>query len=138
MGPSAGLTLVELMIAAGLLTTALVLVFGSLISVSQTRRLSESRTVAAAHISSVFEELQGVDAKTLLSYSPPTFTGLGAQEQVVIRLFAEDGAVVTLPLGESAPSPELSDPCEVQVVVTWQDQERLLSQSASTMLSLGV
>ena len=138
MAPDSGLTLVELMIAAALLTTALVLIFGSLISVSETRRLAEARTVATEHLSSVVEELQGVDAQTLFAYTPPAFTGLGADVEVVVRVFAQDGTVVTLPLADAASEPSLTDPCEVQVVITWMDRERLLTQRASTLLSLGL
>ena len=136
-GATAGLTLVELMIAAGLMTLAIVLAFGSLISVSEARRISEGRTIAADRVASVIEEMQGLTAAGVLAYEAPPFTGLGADEQVTVRVFAANGTVVTVPLDSNATQPTLPDPCEVQVLVTWQDRGRTLTQRASTLLSLG-
>ncbi|HIJ65535.1 MAG TPA: type II secretion system protein [Candidatus Hydrogenedentes bacterium] len=112
-----GLTLLELMFAAGVMVVAFVLLFQSIVSMSDARRVTEERAVAMSHIASIMEEIADTSYERLLEYSPPEFSGLYT-ENFEIRCYYDDGGVVTLPVaGLEVPLP---NPTEVEVVVTWR------------------
>jgi Tfp pilus assembly protein PilV len=73
-----GFTLLEIMIAAGVMAMGLVLVFGALVSIAETNQTSQTRTVANAQVNSVLEEVQALGPVELASYQPPPMPGLGA------------------------------------------------------------
>ncbi len=136
----AGMTLLEVMIAGGVLTIGFVLLFGSIISISATGSLSEDRATAVAHMSSVLEEVRGLAFNDLLDYQPPALPGLGAAAEVEAALVADDGAggletlgVLPASLGDLAAAPP--NPATVRVTVRWRDRAgRTLTTSAVTMV----
>lgn len=116
--PNAGMTLLELMIAAGIMSTALVMLMGSIMSISATGAAAEDRTIARAHLSSVMEELQTTNFDTLMVYEPPDFRGLNG-ETIVVRFTATDGTIVSLPIDPATPSALPPNPVEIQATVSW-------------------
>jgi type II secretory pathway pseudopilin PulG len=116
------MTLVELMIASGIVTIALVLTLGSIISVSSTTDLAEDRAMAAATITSVLEELRALPYQELLAYQPPVVAGTGVGTVLSVACIASDGTAVPLPVDSSSFSGSFPNPVEVRVTVTWRDK----------------
>ncbi len=122
---NAGMTLLELMIAAGVMTIGFVLLFGSIMSISTTGSSSEDRAIAVAHVSTVIEELRSLDFTDVLEYQPPPITGLGGSALFIVELIEsdEEGVTVlgTLPNTISALAAPPPNPAEVRVRLQWRD-----------------
>jgi len=128
---SRGFTLLELMFAAGIVGLALVFLFGSLITISLASTLVQNRSVAATHISTVMEELHGLNLQQMLTYTPPAFQNLGLTETVQLEAVQSDGSVLTLPVNPAVVGP-LPNPLEIRCRVSWIAAEnRPLSLEAS-------
>jgi hypothetical protein len=143
----AGMTLLELMFACGVMGLALSFLFGSLVSVSIVGDLSEDQGLAVVHATSVFEEIQGLDFEQLKSYIPPALTGAGIGELVQVQCYTENGSPIQLPLstgaegegeGEGEGSGEadvsLPNPVRVEVLVTWYDARGHVYTSSTSQL----
>ncbi len=127
-----GVTLVELVIAAGILTVAMVLLMGGLIEMNQTNAISENQAVASAQLESVVEEIQSLSYEDLLAYQPPAFDGLGADSAIVVEAFRSNGGTVMLPVGATF-SETLPNPAPVRVRIVWVDlQGRAYASAVST------
>lgn len=64
-----GLTLIEIMLAAGFMTTALVLIMGSLISLSKQSKVAELRATSTNFTNSVLESLRGRSITDILTFN---------------------------------------------------------------------
>jgi len=117
---NAGMTLIEVMIACSIMGISLVMLMGSLMSISSTGKVSEERTIADTHVSSILEEISPRDLDTLLAYQPPGFRGLRSEE-VRVACVDTSGNEVVLPVDPDAPAPTFGNPVEVRVQVSWQD-----------------
>jgi len=111
------MTLLEIMIASGIMATAFVLLMGSLASVSATGVSTEERAVAASYVSSILEEVCRTDWDGLVNYQAPGLRGLRGVAATVSIVDAA-GGVHPLPLTGTMPS--TPNPIEVRVLVTWQ------------------
>ena len=137
----AGMTLIELMIAAGIMTVAFVLLFGSIISISGTGQMSEDRALAAAHMGTITEELRGLGWEEFLAYEPPGLQGLGTGAQIEIELIDASGAnetvlgaLPTTPSDLATASPP--NPIEARLTIGWMDTRgHQLSMSATTLFA---
>ncbi len=114
-----GMTLIELMIAAGIAAIAFVLLSGSLMSIATTNATTDDHATAAIHVNSVMEEIRPLDRVGLLAYAPPAFRGLGASEQVAVQIQDAAGNWVNLPAPALAPAPP--NPARLRVTVAWLD-----------------
>ncbi len=130
----AGFTLVELLIASGIIGVALAMTMGSLVSVSTAQRTTEADAIAAAHVSSILEEIRAITAiEDLFTYVPPNLRGLGAAEVVTYSCIDTTNTEIALPLAAGAARPTLPNPAEVRVTVQWMDPEgRVRTEQAST------
>ncbi|MBI2435002.1 MAG: hypothetical protein HYV26_19275 [Candidatus Hydrogenedentes bacterium] len=131
---TAGMTLLELMFAAGVLALALSLLFGSLISINIIGQLSENRTMAASQLASVLEEVRALPIEELMLFAPPEVDGPGVEHQVSLTYFDGGGTEIDLPLDavESIPS-DLPNPLEIRATLIWSDdQGRVYSMDAVT------
>lgn len=118
---TAGMSLVEIMLASGVLATALSLLFGSLMSISVIGRISEERVAARVELSSVLEDLSDIKTTAqLLSYTLPPLKGPGANHTAVLQAYLAGGTTITLP-SVADPLPVLPNPVEVKVTYTWED-----------------
>ena len=117
----AGFTLVEVIIAAGVIGMAMAMTMGSLMSVATAQRTSETDAMAAAYASSVLEEVREGSMNALLGYVPPKLRGLGSSAVVTVSCIDTGGQSVALPLANGAAEPELPNPTQVDVTITWAD-----------------
>ena len=121
-----GVTLIELMFAAGVLAMALALLFGSLLTISSAGEVTRSRGVAATHLAGIMEELHGLSYGALLEYIPPSLDGAGVEEVLEVECFDASGGALALPVDaetfESLAEP-LPNPLRVQSTVTWYDAQ---------------
>ncbi|HEX72139.1 MAG TPA: type II secretion system protein, partial [Candidatus Hydrogenedentes bacterium] len=107
---NAGMTLLELMFASGIIAVALSVLFGGLISVSMIGRLNESRMAAAVALSGVMDELNTLPLTMIAKYVPPPievpFHEYSLAVECLIPSTDESGEAVVqavaLPLDESA------------------------------------
>jgi type II secretory pathway pseudopilin PulG len=118
---NAGVTLLELMFASGVLALALSMLFGSLISISALSTIAEERTVAAAQVASVAEEVRNLNFDALIDYTPPPVGGPGVHRTVLIEVYDADGTAMPLPLaGGGGATPTLPNPVEVKITMVWE------------------
>lgn len=132
----AGMSLLEVTFAAGIMATALSLLFGSLISISLVGKINEDKTVANTEISSVLESLRGMDYNDLLTFTPETPSSPGIARTVTLECFNADGTALALPLAADAELPDLPNPLEVQVTLLWTNDKGHIFQ-AHTTTSIG-
>ncbi len=133
---AAGMTLVELMIAAGVIAIALVLSLGSIVSISETSALSADQVRAASELASLLEELRQLPFNDLLAHDPLPPVGANPTSEVTAVCFDANGVAHDLPYDSSdGPSPgNLPNPLEVQVTVNWRDRMgRDMTMRASSM-----
>jgi prepilin-type N-terminal cleavage/methylation domain-containing protein len=131
----AGFTLVELIIASGIIGVSIAMAMGSLISVSTAQRTTEADAFAAAHVSSVLEEIRALSAlEDVFTYIPADLPGLGASEVVTYSCVDSTNTEIALPLAAGATRPTVPNPMVVRVTITWNDQEgRVRAIQAATL-----
>ena len=126
----AGFTLVELMFASGVLAMTLVLLFGSMLSVSYLAVIAQDRANATALLTSVLEEAKTKDYTSLLAFSPPVSPGKPVKT-IALQCLQADGTKLGLPV-KVIPSVQLPNPLRLVCTVNWTDSKgRTLSVTAS-------
>jgi hypothetical protein len=115
----AGVTLLELMFASGILAMALAIIFGSLISVSALGQINENRAVAQQQLATVTEDLRSVPYEELNTYVPPEMNKPGYVQQVEVALLDANGDPVTLPLPTGVTLSSFPNPAEILVTLRW-------------------
>ncbi len=119
-GRNAGFTLVELMIAAGVLATSLGLLFGSLVSLSLLGQVAEGKTMATAYLSGVLEEVRQMPRDSLFAFSPQTPPQQpGYTLAAVLDALDADGNAVRMPLANPASGAALPEPVSIRVTVVY-------------------
>jgi type II secretory pathway pseudopilin PulG len=116
-----GLTLLELMMASGIMALALAFLFGSLIAISLASGLTENRASAVTHLSSVLEEVRGLSYNELLAYEPPDFHNLAPTEAITVECYKDDGTPLQLPVNPDTLTNPLPNPLQVRCTVAWND-----------------
>lgn len=136
-----GMTLIEVMMAVGVLAFSFSIVYGSLITLYTLGRVNEDRVLAVSAVSSLLEEIQAMDLTALADYSAPKVTMPGVDHWVTAEVVAapesegDEPKTFALPLKETSLS-DLPNPAEVRVTLYWEDAEgRLYKFRASTMRS---
>ena len=125
------MTLLELMVAAGVLLVTFSMFFTSLVSSTNAAEITNSQTLAVTRVMSVVEEIHGLDTETLMTYVPPQCSGLGVWERIQVSVTDSSGADVVLP---ASTVPILTNPCNVKVTITWADEaQRSYSLTVSTL-----
>jgi len=129
----AGMTLLELMVASGMLTLAMSMIFGSLMSISVVGNLSENRVDAVNAVSSVLEQVRQQSYEQILNFTPPELTCPGVRRTVTLECYNSAGTAIPLPLGESQSLPSLPNPLEVKATLIWEDESgRVYSKYSTT------
>jgi len=128
-----GLTLLELMIAAGVFVIGFVMLFGSVFSIRETSIISEDRTACMTHLTSLMEDMRALSHSELLAYVPPTITGL-VNPSVEVKLYLDGDTFVTPPMDEGDLPEPLPNPCEVQLTVSWIDRNGRPEHASASML----
>lgn len=125
-----GVTLVELMIAAGILATVFVFLLQGVIDIDTTNSIGANYVVANTQLSSVVEEIRSLTYDELLAYQPPALPGLGASASMQVACTDNNGAQIMLPTATGS----FPNPIEVQVTILWQDKHgRLHTDRMSTL-----
>jgi hypothetical protein len=120
-GSNSGMSLLELMLAVGVMTVTLSYVFGSLVAVTTVGGVTEGRGVAAAELTSVLESMQGLSYDALIACQPPARTVLRG-ERVTLECFKADGTTtLTLPTTYTLLATPLPNPLQIRCTVSWQD-----------------
>jgi prepilin-type N-terminal cleavage/methylation domain-containing protein len=127
----AGFTLVELIIASGIVGLSMAMAMGSIISVSTAQQTTESDAIATALVTSVLEEIRSTTAiDDVYSYVAPDISNLGLGASAVVTVACVDAAnnVIALPLTADQGSvevyrPTLPNPAEIQVTIQWMDHQ---------------
>jgi len=129
------MTLLELMIASGMLALALSMIFGSLISISVVGDISESRVNAANAVAGVLEQVRQKSLTDLAQFTPVLDSGPGVRRTVTLECYDNNGDAVSLPLPAEAQSQlaALPNPLEVKATLIWEDERgRVFSTYTST------
>lgn len=125
---NAGLSLIEITFAMGILAVALSLIFGSMISVLVIGRINEERAVANTELSSILESMRGMPLSDLVTYAPEKPAHPGADRTIQLECFDADGASISLPMSLATdpltgkitgPLPDLPNPVEVKATLLW-------------------
>jgi len=132
----AGMTLIELVFAAGVLAVALSTMVGALITLTVMGDVAEGRTRAMTALASVIERTRGA-GPDVLTQTPAPVEVDGRVMAVSMEIINTDGTTMTVPvaLDNEGNMPTLPSPLEVQVTVMWEDvRGRVYSTRASTVL----
>jgi type II secretory pathway pseudopilin PulG len=129
-----GLTLIEIMLAAGIMTIALVLIMGGLVSVSTQSKVSEARATATNFATSVLESLRGRSITEILTFNNGgteyaldangkiMLTNIGPATLVVRAVVTVNGSTTVTELPVTAEkaeelAPTMPNPLEIQVEI---------------------
>lgn len=137
---NAGMSLLEVTFAMGILATALSLLFGSLISITVISRLNEERAVASTEVASVLEEMRDMRLVDLLQHAPEPPGAPGVEQAVQFECYDGAGTAVALPLNIETdaagqpvePLPNLPNPLEVKVTLLWTNEAGQVYESFMT------
>lgn len=131
-----GFTLVEVILAAGALATALGIMFGSLVSINVMGQVAEGRTRAATVLAGVMEEIQMLDYNGMLAYVPQPVSSEDLNVTVVVEAFNAAGSAVALPLqtGTGVNAPSFPNPTEVRATILWSMNDGRIYSLTSTTL----
>lgn len=131
-----GIMLVELMIAAGVLVVALVMVMGSLLSVWQVVAISGQRIDASSEVTTILEEVQSLTFEELLSYDAAPLNGSLTTKYVELAMLTAEGEEILLPISEQEIDLEtLPNPVEVKVTVSIHNHRTApIARAASTLV----
>lgn len=120
------------MLAAGVLTLAMVSLFGSLVTVSVAGGMNRDREVAVTHVATVLEELRSLTYDEVLAYQHPAFGNLQPSELVTVDCFKSDGTTLQLPVAAGTLAAPLPNPLQVRCTITWADSRGHVLQQRAT------
>ncbi|HOV32225.1 MAG TPA: type II secretion system protein [Candidatus Hydrogenedens sp.] len=129
-----GMTLVELMFAAGILTFVLSMIFTSVISVGVNREIHTQRLQAESAVNDVLDQISRMDASQILSFQPDVVLLPGNSAVLQIEAVVSDGSTINIPSVNGAVT--LPNPVEIRVILSWQtDRGYTITKRASTYVS---
>lgn len=122
----AGMTLLELTIAAAIMASTLVFILGSIVSLSMTSDVAADQASTMTYMTTVVEELHRATESDLRAYAPPTPLTQDIEQTVTIEyVLNADGATISPPipepvvggLGGTQAEVNLPNPLHVRVTV---------------------
>ncbi len=129
-----GMTLIELMFAAGILAFVLSMIFTSVVTVGMNREIHTQRLQAESVVNEILDQISRSDSTQILNFRPnlPELPGTNATLQVEAVTAA--GTPITLPASGNI---NLPNPLEVRVTLTWQTTDRgyTITKRGSTYVS---
>lgn len=130
-----GFTLVELMIAAGITLTAIVLAMGALVNIADTTKRSADKASARMNLSSISESIRNMTLNELVDFQAANQGSLGAQESILLQCTLTDGRIIDIPLTEEGlQETDFPNPLQVDVTVTWTDANGRVNTQQATMM----
>ena len=119
---SAGLTLIEVMLAVAVVGLGMLLLLGTFPSIHGTAGSSRDAARALYHGMTVLEEIRALPSSIFEQYIPPVMTELGTDEVITVTVVDNAGNEVALPADFGAIGPGVPDPVEVRVNIQWTDE----------------
>ena len=143
---NAGMTLIEVILAAGITATVLTMIFSAMISMGMITEINESRTAASEAVASIIEDMVSRPFDEVLEYIPPRIEGPGRYHYIEVGLVlpaqsasgGETGEgnelnIVFLPVDpETFDDSVLPNPVEVGARITWQEPNGRVFQVYAT------
>ena len=115
-----GFTLMELMIASGVVAMSLGVLFGSLISIGISGQVAEGKAQATSYMLSVLEQVRYTPRANLFTFTPPAAPQApGYTMAVALDALKADGSTVRLPLADAAAGAGLPYPLGVRATVVY-------------------
>ncbi len=119
-----GMTLVELMFAAGILAFVLSMVFTSVVSVGLNREIHTEQLLADSIVNEILDQISMVGREQLLTFQPEVNVVPGTNARLTIEAVGSDGNSITIPTNGTNIS--LPNPVEVRVTLTWQSARGIM------------
>ena len=135
----AGVTLIELTFAAGVLATALGIMFSALITLAVMGDVAEGRSRATTAMAGVMEEMRSATPMDVLTTAPAPVTTDGHTMAVMMEVFDTSGDPLVLPLTPdiSGNLPPLPEPMEIRVTLMWEGRRgHTFSTRSATMMGM--
>jgi type II secretory pathway pseudopilin PulG len=132
----AGMTLIELVFAAGVLAVALSTMVGALLTLTVMGEVAEGRARAATALAGVMEQMRGGGIE-MLTQTPAPVTIEGQVMAITMEVTGSDGQPMAVPLSTdiNGKLPNLPVPAEVLVTIMWEDTRgRVYSSRSATMI----
>jgi len=131
----AGMTLFEVMIAAGVTLVAIVVAMGSIVSIATTSTVSETQVMATNIASSVLEQVRTLSLDDLAAFVPPADLTRRDGTAIQITCYDNGGNAHQTPFDPDTVGATFPNPLPVEVTVTWRDdQGRTYSKSSSVLV----
>lgn len=129
-----GVTLLELMLACGVMAVTLSMLFGALVSMNVIGETTRARTEATTALANVLEQVRFTPSTSMMSTTISLAEGPGTRRAVVLKAADASGNWTTLPSSTSIGT--LPNPLEIQATLVWEDENgRVYSASASTKVA---
>ncbi len=122
---NAGMTLLEIMFAAGIVAMALAMLFGSLLSLTVVGQVNEGQMAASACMTTLMEEINTLPYESVKAYIPPTsLNGPGVSREVALAFVVpkENGTVEYPAIPYTGEDKNLPNPVEVRLTLTWKEE----------------
>lgn len=127
----AGMTLLEVMLACGVMAMSLSMLFGAMVSMKTLGDVERDTTRATLMVANALEQMRNTSASTLMSTNMTLTDGPGVRRTIQLKVSNSGGSWITLPSATSIGS--LPNPLEVQATLVWEDERgRVFSRAAST------
>lgn len=134
----AGFTLLELMIGAAILITAITVLLATYVATSSLIETSRNTTTALNDISRVIEQLRNNASTSFSSVTSTDWTTWASQngsntltsEQVSVCFYNSGGVLLFCGVGATS-----ANPLEVRVTVNWTERNRARSEQVVTLVT---
>ncbi len=123
-----GFTLVELMIALGILALIMASLLAVFDAILQMSRASSNLMVATLDAQMVMEDVSKIDYEDLLAYNEPTLDNI-RDEVVAVEVTTEAGAIIIGPIPEIV---------RIVVEVTWTERGAPVKTRLTTLRTRGL
>ncbi len=132
----AGVTLIELTFAAGVLATALGIMFSALITLAVMGDVAEGRSRATTAMSGVMEGMRAAGPMAVLTSEPAPVSCDGHTMAVMMEVFDTDGEPMALPITPDVNGnlPPLPEPMEIRVTLMWEGRGGRTYSTRSAMM----
>ncbi len=128
-----GMTLLELMFAAGILAFVLSMIFTSVITMGANGEIQAQRLQAESVVNEVLDQISRTDKSQILNFQPDVPNLPGTNANIQIEVIGSTGPIQLPVNGQNV---NLPDPLEVRVTLTWETTRGyVITKRGSTYVS---
>ncbi len=128
-----GMTLLELMFAAGILAFVLSMIFTSVITMGANGEIQAQRLQAESVVNEVLDQISRTDKSQILTFQPDVPNLPGTNANIQIEVIGSTGPIQLPVNGQNV---NLPDPLEVRVTLTWETTRGyVITKRGSTYVS---